>query len=302
MARLTVRRLIPPRVVIGVVLVAVAVCLVVAAARGGGALDMPTATLLGVVEGITEFLPVSSTGHLTVTQRLLDIRGTAADAYAVVIQAGAILAVLVVYRDRVVSVVAGLLGRDRAGRRLGINLVAAFVPAAVIGFAFGDVIKSRLFGVGPVAAAWAVGGVLILVAGRRLDRVGVESVGTGAAFVVGIAQVAALWPGVSRSLVTILVGVAVGFSLVAAVEFSFLLGVLTLGAATGLDAMKHGDDILSQYGLASPAIGFFVAFVSAVVAVRWLVAYLERGSIVVFGWYRLAVAALALVLLATGVV
>ncbi|MBW8826852.1 MAG: undecaprenyl-diphosphate phosphatase [Acidobacteria bacterium] len=287
----------------GAALAAVAL-LVVAAARGGSALDVPTAAVLGLVEGITEYLPISSTGHLTVVERLFDIRGTAADAYVVVIQAGAILAVLVLYRDRVMSMVRGLLGADPVGRRLAVALLVAFIPAAVIGVALGDTIKHHLFGVGPVAVAWAIGGVVILVASPRLRRHGtaLESLTPRTAFIIGVAQALALWPGVSRSLVTILAGLAVGLALPAAVEFSFLLGLLTLGAATAFDGLKHGGDIVSSYGILAPAIGFVVAFAAAVIAVRWMVAYLERGSLTVFGYYRLLAAAIAVVLLVTNVV
>jgi undecaprenyl-diphosphatase len=284
--------------------VAAIAAVVLAAARGGGALDVPTAIVLGLVEGLTEYLPISSTGHLTVVERLLGVRGSAADAYAIVIQAGAILAVLVLYRARVGAMVAGLRGRDQAGRRLLGALAVAFVPAALVGFAFGDAIKERLFGVGPVAVAWAVGGAVILVATGQLRRDGreLDAVGSRAAAIIGCAQVAALWPGVSRSLVTILAGLVVGLSLPAAVEFSFLLGLVTLGAATGYEALKQGSDIVHAYGLLNPAIGFLVAFVSAVAAVRWMVAYLERGSLAVFGYYRLAVAAIAALLLIANVV
>jgi undecaprenyl-diphosphatase len=294
-------RLVLAAAALGVAAIAAAV---VAAARGGGALDAPTAVVLGLVEGLTEYLPISSTGHLTVVERLLGVRGAAADAYVIVIQAGAILAVLVLYRARVGAMVAGLRGRDEAGRRLLGALAVAFVPAALVGFAFGDTIKERLFGVGPVAVAWAVGGVVILVATRRLRRDGLalDSLGYRAAAIIGCAQVAALWPGVSRSLVTILAGLVVGLSLPAAVEFSFLLGLVTLGAATGYEALKQGRDIVHTYGLLTPAIGFLVAFVAAMAAVRWMVTYLERGSLAVFGYYRVAVAAVAALLLIANVV
>jgi undecaprenyl-diphosphatase len=268
-------------------------------------LSIPAAILLGVIEGITEFLPISSTGHLTVAERLLDLKGTAADAYLVVIQAGAILAVLVLYRDRILSMLQGVLGRDPAGRRLLTMLLVAFVPAAVIGAGAGDTIKNHLLGVGPVAAAWAVGGVVILIATPRLragGAGGLDALTPRSALLIGLAQALALWPGVSRSLVTILAAVAVGLALPAAIEFSFLLGLLTLGAATALDAVKHGGDIVNSYGTLAPAIGFVVAFVAAVIAIRWMLAYLERGSFALFGYYRLAAAAVALLLLATGAV
>ena len=265
---------------------------------------MPTAVLLGVVEGLTEYLPVSSTGHLTVVERLLDIRGAAADSYAIVIQAGAILAVLVLYRTRIWSMLSGLAGRDPEGSRLLATMALAFAPAALLGFLFGDAIKRDLFGVGPVAIAWAVGGLLILVATRRIDKEGrgVGALGARGALLIGLAQAAALWPGVSRSLVTILAGIAVGLSVPAAVEFSFLLGLLTLGAATVYEESQEGVEIVRAYGVLAPEVGFATASASAVVAVRWMVAYLEHGSLAVFGYYRLAVAAVTVVLLALGVV
>jgi undecaprenyl-diphosphatase len=262
------------------------------------------AIVLGIIEGLTEYLPVSSTGHLTVAERLFDLRGDAADAYVVVIQAGAILAVLLLYRARVASMFAGLLGRDEVGRSLLTALVVAFAPAGVLAFLLGDAIKDRLFGVGPVAAAWAVGGVVILVVAPRLRTQGADlaSLAPRAALIVGVAQAFALWPGVSRSLVTILAGVAVGLSLAAAVEFSFLLGLVTLGAATTYDAGRHGGEIVDTFGFLSPALGFVVAFAAAVVAIRWMVAYLERGSLAVFGYYRLGAAGIAALLLAANAV
>ncbi len=280
------------------------VLLVVAAASGGGTLDVPTAIVLGIIEGLTEFLPVSSTGHLTVAERLLDVRGEAADAYVIVIQAGAIVAVALLYWSRLRAMAAGLVGRDPDGRRLLLALAVAFVPAAAVGLAFGDAIKERLFGVGPVAVAWAVGGVVILLRSRKVDPEGRDLglLGTRGALVIGLAQAVALWPGVSRSLVTILAALAIGMSMSAAVEFAFLLGLVTLGAATVFEGTAKGGEIVSSYGLLAPAVGFAAAFVSAVVAVRWMVGYLERGSLSVFGYYRLAVAAVAAMLLAFNVV
>ena len=145
---------------------------------------------------------------------------------------------------------------------------------------------------------------MILVVTPRLRRSGsaLADLGVRSALVIGLAQALALWPGVSRSLVTILAGVAVGLSLAAAVEFSFLLGLVTLGAATTYDALRHGGEIVDRFGVASPVLGFAVAFVAAVVAIRWMVAYLERGSFAVFGYYRLAAAGVAVALLATGAV
>jgi undecaprenyl-diphosphatase len=262
--------------------------------------------LLGLVEGLTEFLPVSSTGHLTVAARLLDLRSGAVDSYVVVVQLGAIAAVLALYRRRIGILLDAVRHPERAGdgRQLLVALVIAFLPAAAIGAALGDTIKEQLFGVGPIAAAWAVGGVVILlVASRRIG--GSRPIETATArdgLIIGLAQVLALWPGTSRSLVTILAAAAVGLSLPAAVEFSFLLGFATLSAATLYELLREGPEIVDAFGLFVPAVGMIVAFGAAVVSMRWMVRYLESRSLSVFGVYRIGAAAVALALLATGVV
>ena len=279
----------------------------VAAAATTG-LTVADSILLGLVEGITEFLPVSSTGHLTVAERLLDIGRSgaadkaAADAFAICIQAGAILAVVVLYRTRLVSIVHGVIGRDRAGRHLVAVLLAAFVPAAVAGVLFDKKIEEHLFGVGPVLAAWAVGGLVILAIAPRLrdGRRGLDTLTVREGLIIGAAQALALWPGVSRSLVTILAALALGLALPAAVEFSFVLGFATLGAATAYKALTDGHLIVDHFGVLSPLVGLAVAFVAAVVAVRWLVDYLNSHDLRVFGAYRLAIAAIGLALLAAG--
>jgi undecaprenyl-diphosphatase len=268
------------------------------------------ALVLGIVEGITEYLPISSTGHLLVTQKLLGVGDTdatkdAADTYAITIQAGAILAVVVLYYARLKSMASGLVGRDENGRRVLVALAIAFLPAAVVGVALESLIKDHLFGVGPVIAAWIVGGIVILYAARYFRQhpagtLSLEDLTVRAAVVIGIAQVLALWPGTSRSLVTILAALALGFSMPAALEFSFLLGLATLTAATAFETLKHGSELIDTYGWVNPLIGFVAAFVSAVIAVRWLVGYLNRHGLALFGWYRLVVAAIALVLVATG--
>jgi undecaprenyl-diphosphatase len=261
------------------------------------------AIVLGLVEGLTEYLPVSSTGHLLVAQRLLGISADeAANAYAIAIQGGAIAAVLVLYRGRIVQMASGVLGRDSAGRRLAIALALAFVPAAIAGLAFDDAIEQRLFGPLPIAFAWAVGGVLMLTVGARLSRGGtpLEAITWRAALLVGLCQCAALWPGVSRSLATILGGVAAGLSLGAAVEFSFLLGLLTLGAATSYKAVDSGAVMLQAYGPVQILVGFLAAWLSATVSVRWMVGWLQQRGLALFGWWRLAAAALVLVLVYAG--
>lgn len=267
-------------------------------------MDNIQALILGIVEGVTEYLPVSSTGHLLLAQRLLGIpSSTAADAFAISIQGGAILAVLGLYRVRVAGMLQGLFGRNEAGKKLALNLIAAFVPAAVLGLLLEKIIKKYLFGgdqwgLWPVVAAWFVGGLAILAvsrwragrqtapdAGLSLDQLTIRM-----AVIVGIAQCIAMWPGVSRSLITIVGGMMVGLSLPAAVELSFLLGVVTLGAATAKDALDHGAEMISAYGLVPLAIGFAAAWVSAVLAVRWMVGYLNRHGMEIFGWYRVVLA------------
>lgn len=267
-------------------------------------MDNLQALILGIVEGLTEYLPVSSTGHLLLAQRLMGIpSSTASDAFAISIQGGAILAVLGLYRGRVAQMLAGLAGRDTTGRTLLFNLVAAFVPAAVIGLLLEKPIKKYLFGgdewgLWPVVAAWLVGGLAILAVSFARRRRGANP-GTGLdldqltirmALVVGFAQCLAMWPGVSRSLITIVGGVLVGLSLPAAVELSFLLGVITLSAATAYDALKHGSEMLATYGAVPLLIGFGAAWLSAVLAVKWMVGYLKSHGMEIFGWYRVALA------------
>jgi undecaprenyl-diphosphatase len=257
-------------------------------------MELWQALILGLVEGLTEYLPVSSTGHLLIAQRWLGIESSpAANAYAIVIQAGAILAVLGLYRQRVGQVALGLLGRHTSGKRLLLALVVAFVPAALIGFLLDDPIERLLFGPWPVVAAWAAGGVLLLALGQRIQSQGgqaLEELLPRAALWIGLAQCAALWPGVSRSMATILGGVAVGLSLSAAVEFSFLLGLLTLGAATAYKALSSGTLLLQTYGPLPLVVGFLAAWVSATLAVRWMVGWLNRRGLTLFGWWRLAAA------------
>ncbi|MCA8979327.1 MAG: undecaprenyl-diphosphate phosphatase [Planctomycetes bacterium] len=256
------------------------------------------ALILGLVEGLTEYLPVSSTGHLILFQRALGIaEGEAANAYAICIQAGAIVAVLGLYRARVASMFRGLAGRDDDGRRLLLCIVAGFLPAAVLGLAFNDWIEAHLFGLWPTVGAWFVGGVAILaVRGMRKDRdegagLALEQLAPRAAFLIGLLQCVAMWPGTSRSLVTIVGGVLVGLRLSAAVEFSFLLGVVTLCAATGYAGLKSGSVMLENYGPLSLAVGFVAAWLAAVVSVRWMVAWLQKHGMAIFGWYRIALAA-----------
>jgi len=270
---------------------------------GSGPLSVPKAIALGAVEGVTEYLPISSTGHLLVAQRLLGLGTgtgkTAADTYAVAIQLGAIVAVVAVFWGRLKQLLAGLVGRDAKGRQLLGRLLVAFLPAALVGSALDHTIKAHLFGPWPVIAAWAVGGVFLLVWRERPGNTTIEALTTRQALLIGLAQTLALWPGVSRSLVTIAAALAGGATMSAAVEFSFLLGLATLTAATALDLTKDGPTLVHDYGWHTPLLGAIVAFATAVVAVRWFVAYLRTKPLTVFGGYRLVAAAVALTLLAT---
>ena len=285
------------------------------------AMTVGQAIILGVVEGLTEYLPVSSTGHLLLAERLMGIGESrsdsaeerqrtkdAADAYTICIQAGAIIAVLGLYFRRVKQMLRGLAGKDQDGTRLLANVAAGFMPAAVIGLLFNRVIKAYLFGIWPVVAAWFAGGVAILGVGwyKRNTRgpvhqgLTLDELTWRMALVVGFAQCIAMWPGVSRSLVTIVGGLIMGLSLSAAVEYSFLLGVVTLGAATAYDALKQGQMMLQTFEVAPIAMGLLFAFISAVVSVKWMVAYLNRHGLAVFGYYRIAIALATSAWLLTG--
>ncbi len=268
--------------------------------------------VLGLVEGITEYLPVSSTGHLILASALLHLEHPdtkeALDAYLVVVQGGAILAVLLLYWPRVVQMVRGLLGRDAGGLRLVGNLVLAFIPAAVVGLVLGKAIKAVLFSAWPVLAALAAGGVWMIWLGRRGDRGGrdVTAVSWRTAVGIGLFQTLALWPGTSRSMVTIGGGMLLGLSAVSAAEFSFLLGLPTLGAACVHDLvgnLRHGGpSMVQQLGAGPMALGFVLATISAALAVRWLVSFLNRRGLAPFGWYRLVLSAVLAVLIVSGVV
>ncbi len=279
--------------------------------------------VLGIVEGLTEYLPVSSTGHLLLTERIMKIgedphlstsqrerEKEAIDAYTICIQLGAIIAVLGLYFQRVLQMFRGLAGRDPLGRRLLINVAAGFLPAAVIGLLFNKIIKAYLFGPWPVVAAWLVGGIAILAVSfqrkgtnRKKAQAGtLDDLTWKLALIIGFAQCIAMWPGVSRSLVTIVGGVLVGLSLSAAVEYSFLLGVVTLGAATAYDGLKHGQVMVQTFDAHALAIGLFFAFIAAIFSVKWMVGYLNRHGLEIFGYYRVALAIVAAILLGTKVI
>lgn len=270
-------------------------------------MDWWQAIVLGIVEGVTEYLPVSSTGHLLLTQRMLGIpEGEAANAFAICIQAGAIVAVLGIFRKRVAQALRGLAGlfgaksSEAAGLRLLRNLLIAFLPAMVLGFLLDDYIDAHLMGLRPIVIAWFAGGLAILIVDRWTNayepdpspaRKSIDEMTWPVALGIGLMQTVAMCPGTSRSLATILAGILLGLSLGAAVEFSFLLGVITLLAATGFKAVKSGPALLQQYDPATLLLGGVAAWISAVLAVRWMLAFLTRHRMSVFGYYRIALAA-----------
>lgn len=274
------------------------------------------AIALGLVEGITEYLPVSSTGHLILASGLMGLNKDpavkdAVDDFNIIIQGGAILAVVGLYFPRFLQMVRGLLGKDPAGLRLFINICIAFTPAAVVGLVFSKQIKALLFHPGPVIGALIVGGLFMIaldflvISKRRRSSSGTGDVAAmtpGQALTVGLMQIAALWPGTSRSMMTIAGGVISGLSPRAAAEFSFLLGVPTLLAATGYDLFKNlrhaartGEPTLFEtLGWPPVFIGMAVAAVSAAFAVKWLVGFLNKHGLTPFGIYRILLGLLLL--------
>jgi undecaprenyl-diphosphatase len=274
-------------------------------------MSISQAIILGIVEGVTEYLPVSSTGHLILTQHLMNIgeserEKAAADAYAISIQGGAILAVLVLYRRRLISICAGFLGRDELGQKLGQCLILSFLPAAIIGLLFESEIKKYLFGLSPIAFAWIVGGVLILFADKKYSKNGyrdgsaIEQINWKQALLIGLIQCIAMWPGVSRSLATILGGVFAGLNLRSAVEYSFLLGVITLGAATSYETFSSRELILEYFSIESSIIGFITSFIVAAISIKWLLHYLTKHGLMIFGYYRICLGLIVALFIFTG--
>jgi undecaprenyl-diphosphatase len=246
------------------------------------------ALILGVVEGLTEFLPVSSTGHLILAGDLLNFNDERGKLFEIVIQSGAILAVCWEYRQRIFDVLTGL-PHEPVARRMVLNLSIAFIPLAVLGLAFGKLIKATLFNPVAVAGAFILGGFIILWAERRTHTVRVQSVDELTptdALKLGLAQACALIPGTSRSGATIIGGLFIGLSRKAATEFSFFLAIPTLIAATAYQLYKERA-LLSADDLGMWAVGFVSAFASAFLCVRWLLRYISSHDFTVFAWYRI---------------
>jgi undecaprenyl-diphosphatase len=271
------------------------------------------AAIMGIVEGLTEFLPISSTGHLILTASLLDFTGESIKVFEVAIQTGAMLAVIVEYRRRIADTLAGIAS-EAVAQRFALNVLIAFIPAVVFGLALGKLIKSHLFHPVPVALAFIVGGLIILwverrhrrvygerdLEGQRLARVEtVDDMTPWDALKVGLVQCLALIPGTSRSGATIIGAMVFGFSRKAATEFSFYLAIPTLIGAGAYSVWKDRA-ALSMTDVPLFAVGTVFAFFSAWLCIRWLIRYVSTHDFTVFAWYRIVFGGLVLLTAFTG--
>jgi len=262
-------------------------------------MDLLTVILLGIVEGVTEFLPVSSTGHLILAGTLLGVQDKATATFDIVIQLGAILAVIVLYWRRFWGVATGMIAGERRSWAFVRNVALGFLPAAVIGVFVYKAVKALLENPTVVAIALIVGGIAILVIERlvknpRIDSV--ESMPAPTALAIGVAQCLAMIPGVSRSGATIMGALSFGVDRQAAAEFSFFLAVPTMLAASGYDLLKNGA-ALGQGEWLSIAIGFVISFIVALLVIRWFITIISRHGFAPFAWYRIVIGAVALVAL-----
>lgn len=280
-------------------------------------ISFPQAVILGVVEGLTEYLPVSSTGHLILAADAMNLGGYAHDkngdlisgplgpimepapainAFNIVIQLGAILAVVGLYFKRICEMGNGLIGRDPKGLKLLMNLIVAFIPAAILGLLFDHTIEAYLFSPLTVAIALAIGGVVMILTSKIYHREknhlsDVHNLGLRGALFIGLIQCLAMWPGTSRSMVTILAGLVVGLSMTAAAEFSFLLALPTLTAATLYKMVTQWDAISQTIGIYSLITGIVISTIVAAFSVQFLVHHLTRHGLTPFGIYRIFLAA-----------
>ena len=269
------------------------------------------AIILGVVEGLTEFLPISSTGHLILVGDLLNFNDERGKAFEVIIQFGAILAVCWEFREKLLKVATSFASSETS-RRFVLNLIIASIPAMGLGFFFGKHIKAVLFSPIPVASAFIVGALIIFWAERRQEKLvttnsriqSVDDLSSLDALKVGLAQCAALIPGTSRSGATIIGGMLFGIPRVVATEFSFFLAIPVIGGATAYELLKLWKSPVAfsgEFSLAT-AVGFVAAFISAFICVRWLIHYVAHHNFIPFAWYRIAFGLLVLITAYTGLI
>ncbi|MBC7942281.1 MAG: undecaprenyl-diphosphate phosphatase [Chitinophagaceae bacterium] len=271
------------------------------------------AAVMGVVEGLTEFLPISSTGHLILAGSLLNFTGEVVKVFEIAIQTGAMLAVVWEYRGRLARTFSGIT-HDPVAQRFALNVLVAFIPAVVLGLAFGKIVKDTLFHPVPVALAFIVGGVIILFVERRHRRLfgerdlqgtrtarveTVDDMSTLDALKVGLVQCLALMPGTSRSGATIIGAMLFGFSRRAATEFSFYLGIPTLMGAGAYSVLKQRE-LLAWADLPMFAVGTLFAFFSALLCIRWLIRYVSTHDFTLFAWYRIVFGGLVLLTASAG--
>jgi len=264
-------------------------------------LDVLKAALLGLVEGLTEFLPISSTGHLVLAGDALDFSGPVAAPFLIFIQLGAVLAVVWHFRADLAARLRRL-PTSPTDRRLALNLVVAFLPAALVGLAWGDLIEAHLLAPVPVALAQIAGALLIFWAERRntrADTFDLDGVRPRQALGIGLAQVLALWPGASRAASTIIGGMLTGLDRPTATGFSFYLAIPTLGAASVYSLAKHAGGLTAS-DVVLLAVGFLTSFLAALVVIRWLLRYVAQHSLAVFAWYRVALGVAVLLWVALG--
>lgn len=262
--------------------------------------------ILGIIQGITEFLPVSSTGHLIITNHALELDTQednikeALDAYAIIIQGGTILAILLLYWKTILGIIHGILGRNTWGKKLARNLILAFLPAASLGIILGNWIENHLFNIESIIIALITGSGIIWIIEKirkknthlnnKTNTLDLNDLSIHQSLTIGALQCLAMWPGTSRSMMTIVGGYIVGLSPTKAAEFSFLLGFITLSSASAYKIFSQGTTILKILNLGPAIFGCTIAFITGALVIRWLINYLNGHGLMLFAWYRVILA------------